>query len=100
MPRRLKPLESSIQRSVIEYAKKRGCLTKKLSVQGSMGNTGWPDYMIMRAGRLFFMEFKRPGGKLTPLQEQIRSLINKELFNYYVVDSTEQGKNIIDQETI
>lgn len=118
MPRGL-VLESSIQASVVKYARSKGLLAKKLSVQGPMGTSGWPDYQFFTLIRCrgfngmprkfmdgltlaipysFFIEFKRPGGKLTPLQEGVRQQIVRLGFKYYLVDSTEQGKRIIDHE--
>lgn len=102
------PLEANIQRSVINYAKSRGLLCKKLSVQGPMGNTGWPDYLLLGLDRpldgspsepvVFFMEFKRPGGVLTPLQEETRKTIEERKFHYYVVDDAQEGKKLVDKE--
>lgn len=61
------PLEKSIEKAVVDYAKKRGCLVRKMNGQGARS---WPDRMfITPTGRIFFIEFKRPGGKLTPGQE-------------------------------
>src|SRR5713226_7006028 len=79
----LNPLASSIRRSVLNYAKEKyGALCKKLSTQGPMGSTGWPDDMILgwrepdrntalqQGGSVIFLiEFKRLGGKLTKLQQ-------------------------------
>jgi hypothetical protein len=92
--------EASIQRSVLEYAKKKHkALCRKLSVQGPMGSSGWPDYMILDTnGYVFFIEFKRQGGKLTALQDAIRIEICARGFAYYLVDSVEAGKKVLDNE--
>jgi hypothetical protein len=91
------PLESSIQASVVKYARQRGLLAKKLSVQGPMGTSGWPDYMFLGPGRLtFFHEYKRLGGKLTPLQEAVCSQICALDHSVEVIDTTEKGRTSID----
>lgn len=112
-------LEGSIQRSVVEYAKKRGLLAKKLSVQGPMGNIGWPDYMFLGCkpvrhvqrgtneyeadtyytnlqSIIFFIEFKAPGKDLTPLQKEVRKKLVEYGFMYHTVDDSKKGKVIID----
>ena len=108
----LKPLESSIRRSVLNYAKKKyGALCKKLSTQGQMGSTRWPDDMIlgwMKPDRntalqqggsvIFFIEFKQPGGRLTPLQQHMMSEIGSRGFHHYVVSTVKDGKKVVDKE--
>jgi len=101
-------LESSVRRAVLDYAKVRyHALTRKLSIQGAMGNAGWPDDMILgekaMAGTatipvIFFIEFKRPGNKLTPLQEATKKEIEGRGFHYYIVFTIESGKKVIDEE--
>lgn len=67
------PLEKSIEKAVVKYAQERGCLVRKMNGQGARS---WPDRMfITPTGRIFFIEFKRPGGKLTPGQEQMLAVL-------------------------
>ena len=103
-------LESSIQSAVVKYARSKGLLSKKLSTMGPMGNTGWPDYMFLGGKSpiylpededqkiIFFIEFKKPGGKLTPLQANIKVTLEGMGFRYYVVDDPKQGRNLVDAE--
>ena len=88
--------ESSIQRAVVTYAKAHGCLAKKLSTQGFMGNVGWPDYMFLNQGKILFIEFKRPGGVPTALQESVIDSLRAQMFVARVIDDVEQGKKLID----
>jgi hypothetical protein len=103
-------LESSIRRAVLDYAKKKyGALTKKMET-GRFASSGWPDDMILvgptkRSSddapwvpRMFFIEFKRPGNKLTPLQEAMMYEIEGRGFHYYTVFTVEGGKKVIDKE--
>ena len=90
--------EAKIQKSVIDYARKRhGALCKKMEA-GRFGSTGWPDYMILNHHHVFFIEFKRPGGALTPLQVHMREAICKLGFKVYLVDDVAEGKEIVDGE--
>jgi hypothetical protein len=63
-------LESAVERRFVRYMKQSEdlCLCLKFTCQGS---TGWPDRMVLLPkGRVVFVEFKRPGGKLRPLQKE------------------------------
>ncbi len=58
--------ESKIEQRVVEEAKKLGVIGLKLT---SSGNTGVPDRMfLIPGGRPLFIEFKKPGGKLSEKQ--------------------------------
>jgi hypothetical protein len=60
-------LEKGIEQAFVRAMKRRGLTALKLNLQG---NTGWPDRLVVLShGRVCFVELKRPGGKLRPLQE-------------------------------
>lgn len=63
------PLETSITKSIVESARKRGWWTFKIA-GGPMQTSGMPDLLCLRHGRAVFLEVKRPGRKPTPLQDQ------------------------------
>lgn len=70
------PLESDIERRFVSQLKVWGITVIKLNLQG---RCGWPDrQVILPGGRVLFVEFKRPGEELEPLQRhvhrQLRSL--------------------------
>lgn len=99
--------EAKIQDAVIKYAREKGALCKKNEVGRYFVGSGFPDYTIFpdrdwkkgaRAPVPFVVEFKKPGGKLTPLQEEVRRQIEARGYKYYLVDDKEQGKKIIDKE--
>ena len=100
-------LESSIRRAVLDYAKQKyHALTKKMET-GRFASSGWPDDMILGekavAGTatipvIFFIEFKREGNKLTPLQDAMRREIEHREFHYYIISTVESGKRVIDTE--
>lgn len=92
--------EGKTQDAVIKYAREKyNALCKKNEVGRYFVGSGFPDYTIFPDGKpAFMMEFKKPGGKLTPLQEEMRKQIEARGYKYYLVDDKEQGKKIIDKE--
>ena len=70
-------IESSIERSVCKWAKDNGCLVIK---QTSPNNRGVPDRLFLRDGKCLFIEFKRPGGKVSALQDKwIKELLAENI---------------------
>lgn len=56
----------------------------------SPGNKGVPDrIVIMPNGRVYFVEVKRPGGIISPLQEYWKREIEKLGFSHYFINSME-----------
>lgn len=65
-------LEKDIERAACEWARSQGWLVYKFT---SPNRRSVPDRLFLRDGKVVFIEFKRPGGKLTPMQErEIRKL--------------------------
>lgn len=59
-------LERDIERRFCDAMKRRGVVVVKLNLQG---NRGWPDRMVILPNSCVqFIEFKRPGEALRPLQ--------------------------------
>lgn len=91
--------ESKIQKSVVTHAKDRGFVAIKLSSLGMYGTSGWPDYLFLGVkAKIFFIEFKAPGGKTTPLQDERIRLLRALGFRVYVCNDKEQGWSIIHKE--
>jgi hypothetical protein len=89
-------LERDIEAAVCKYAKDKGFLVYKFS---SPNHAGVPDRMFIAPHqRAFWIEFKREGGKLTPLQERECDKLANCGFEVYICDSVEQGKSIIDEQ--
>jgi hypothetical protein len=89
-------LEREIEAVVCKYAKSKGFFVYKFS---SPSHAGVPDRMFVAPHqRAFWIEFKRDGGKLTPLQERECDKLVDCGFEVYVVDSVEKGKSVIDEQ--
>lgn len=92
-------LEKEVDEAIVRYAKKKGLVCVKLSMLGAYGFAGLPDRMFLGPGRLiFFIEMKRPGGKMTELQKWWQAKLESFGFNVYECDDVEYGKRIIDYE--
>lgn len=86
-------LEKEIEKAVCDYAKSKNVWVRKFL---SPANTGCPDRIfITQTGKVFFIEFKSKGKKLTEKQKIIRKeLLSREVY-YYVCDDIDIGKLII-----
>ena len=96
-------LEKDIQAKIKKQLEKSGWLVIKL-IQTSLN--GIPDLLCIRDGESVFIEVKRPGGKVSPLQtyriEQLKSKHIQVLIAYSTKDidhlcqpsSAKQQKNI------
>lgn len=60
-----KRLESEIQRRIIQRYQQEGYMVVKLQLTNM---SGFPDLMVMKEGKVFFIEVKRPGEHPRPLQ--------------------------------
>ena len=88
--------ESQIERAVCLYARSVGMMAYKFV---SPGRAGVPDRIFLTAdGKVFFVEFKAPDGKLRPLQKNEHRVIRKHGHDVYVVDSVLDGKQLIDSK--
>lgn len=80
----MKRLESSIESSVVAWAKKRGIISRKMN---GFGFNSWPDRaFFLPGGRVFFIEFKRLGESLEPLQENTIAELRKLGYDVAVHD--------------
>lgn len=61
-----RPLESAIQRRIVQRYEKEGYLVVKIDL---CNKSGFPDLMLLKDGKASFIEVKRPGCKPRPLQQ-------------------------------
>ena len=86
-------LEKQIETKCKVIAERHGCMLRKVV---SPGFTGWPDrQLLMRPGKIIFMEFKRPGKKPTLRQAFVMEQIRAFGFDVYKVDNVEDFKDIL-----
>ncbi len=87
--------EASIEASVVRYAKSKGAQVRKLQ---AVGNRGWPDRSFFLPGRVvFFIEFKRPTGRLSATQKVEIKMLKDLGFPVFVVFDVETGKKVVDR---
>ena len=84
--------EAVIEQRVCCYARSRGWLTYKWT---SPANRGVPDRIFFRRGRVLLIEFKAPGKRPTKLQAHIHQTLRREGFEVHVIDSIEDGKQLV-----
>lgn len=89
-------LEKEIEKKVCDYAKAAGLLVYKFA---SPNHIGVPDRMFVAPHQhVFWIEFKREGGKPTAVQERECLKLRRCGFDVYLVDSVEDGIAVIDGE--
>ncbi|ERP95653.1 hypothetical protein Q669_29715 [Labrenzia sp. C1B10] len=87
-------LEKKIERLVSAYGEKRGFLVRKLQW---VGRHGAPDRVFMKAGVIYFIEFKQKGKKPTANQEAEIQRLRDAGFGVWVIDCVEEGKALLDR---
>lgn len=78
------PLEKDTQRKGNEYAKSKGWLARKFV---SPGNNGVPDYIYFRESVCVLVEWKKPGRRLSKVQEMQINAMRRAGMQVYVLDS-------------
>ena len=86
--------EKYIEKHLRNEVEKLGGKAFKFS---SPGNNGVPDRIVLYQGRCFFVELKKPGEELRPLQKVMVKLFKKLGFKVYVIDSIEKVRVFIDE---
>lgn len=80
-------LESKIEKELRLQVKAIGGKAYKFS---SPGNNGVPDRIVLYRGLSYFVETKKPGEDLKPLQKIVRKQFNKLGFEVYKIDTVDQ----------
>ena len=79
-------LESTIEKKCKAWAKSQGWLAYKFV---SPSNRGVPDQIFLKDNQTVFVEFKRPGGKVSTLQSRQIEKLRAQSFKVFVIDSLE-----------
>lgn len=88
-------LEKEIEKKLVEEVKKRGGLCWKFT---SPSIAGVPDRLcLLHEGKVAFVEVKKPGGKLRPLQVLRKEELESRGFKVFVLDNETEVERIVDE---
>lgn len=76
-------LENDVKHNLREYCKLYGALYEP-NATAIFKRAGWPDYTILHCSVVWFIECKRPTGKLSPAQEAVKKEILAHGGNHFV----------------
>lgn len=87
--------EKAVERALAEAAKKRGGIAFKFV---SPGCDGVPDRLVLLpGGHVGFVELKRPGGQMRPLQKRRKRQIEVLGIPVFCVDRKEEIREVLDE---
>lgn len=81
-------IEANIEKPVVEYAKQKGWLVRKLQW---IGRRGGNDRFFARGGNIILVEFKRPGALPNLKQKREHRKLREHGVQVFVIDSLELG---------
>ena len=91
--------ESAIETTIRKYAESKGCVFMKLAPVA--GSNGKPDRLILAPGGCaMFLEIKKPGEKLAPLQEWWQRKLRLMGHCCEWCDNAADGKHLIDKRLL
>lgn len=85
--------ESYIQSKIVKIVKEYGGLAIKLH---PFTMAGLPDLMILYKGRCYFIEVKKPGGKVSKIQAAVHKKFLAVGFPVYVHDNYDRVRILLD----
>jgi hypothetical protein len=85
-------LERDIEQQFVRYAESMGFKAKKLRIDGE---NGWPDRTIFTPVGVLFIEFKKPGGRLSRKQRKWINALRRLGFVAEVATSFEQARKVL-----
>ena len=87
--------ERQIEQKLRKEVKAKGGLALKFV---SPGMVGVPDRIVLTAdGRVFFVELKAPGRRMTPKQVKMADVFARLGHKVWLIDSLEQVKEFLDE---
>ena len=87
-------LENKVENELRKKIEERGGKAFKFS---SPGNNGAPDRIVLYKGKSYFVELKKPGKELRPLQKVVSKEFARLGFKVYVIDNLEKVGVFIDE---
>jgi hypothetical protein len=88
--------EQQIQTKIKKYAEGKGWIVIKTI---KLSEAGFPDLFMFKDGKTIFIEVKKQGGIISPLQELRRKQLKQQGFVCEIIYSLEQFKNEIERES-
>lgn len=85
-------IETYIEDAVCASAEADGWLVRKLAWRG---RAGAPDRLLVKAGRVVFMEFKSPGENPRPDQHRELAALTEHGAESYAIDSIRAGLKVL-----
>lgn len=83
--------EKNIEEKFCELVESYGWDHIKLKTGGPYGRAGYPDRLVLKnGGDCFFVELKRPGGKIRIIQHYRIRELRRRGYRVYVWDNVEQ----------
>lgn len=88
-------LESQIEKAAVKAAKQLGWYSFKVLPHL---HKGLPDRCFLRNGEIVFIEFKRPGGKTSKLQDKLHRDFLAHGVVVHVCDSVESAVKVLEKQ--
>lgn len=88
-------LESTIQKQIVAYLKKKGYWAIKIHLASV---SGWPDLLVIGKNKVLFIEVKAPGKKARKLQVFVHNKLRALGQEVIIADSVETVKYYIENE--
>ena len=85
--------EALIEKKICDHAKANGWLVFKCT-----GHKGVPDRILHKDGKTLYIEVKRPGGKLSKLQQITIKRLNDHGIPAVVVYSVQEGIDYVNAQ--
>ena len=87
-------LEREVEKHLKTEVEKRGGLCLKWA---SPGVRGVPDRIVVFGGEVFFVELKKEGGVLSPLQKKMIRELRWQEVKVYVLEGVDQVEDFLDE---
>lgn len=88
--------EQQIQSKIKKYAEGKGWIVIKTI---KLSEAGYPDLFMFKNGKTLFIEVKKAGGIISPLQELRQKQLRQQGFTCEIVDNLEAFKNEIERQS-
>ena len=95
-PRLQQPSETLILHNIRQVLRWHGFYVIRIQ-QGLGCHKGISDLIAVREGQVYFVEIKKPSGKLSDYQEKFRQEIERRHGKYIVLKSVEEAEEFIRQ---